>query len=136
MLWFFSSEKKWSGLKGQRNDRYLCRDLKDVPTIMHTNFPATVIVLGVMGNKRDIMLPHFFPQRLRANAKVLLERVVRTWIESEWGKIVHLLRLHHLIRQNDQVTIVTPNKWPSSPNLNPLDYNVWESQKGSQSMPP
>lgn len=34
----------------QRNDRWLCSDLKDIPVVMHTKFPATMMLLGVLSN--------------------------------------------------------------------------------------
>jgi len=63
MLWFFSDEKNFDQDQkiNRRNDRWLCADPSDVPRVMHTKFPATVMVLGVVSNKEHVMSPHFFP---------------------------------------------------------------------------
>ena len=59
MFWFLSDEKNFDQDQkiNQRNDRWLCQDPADVPHIMHTKFPATVIVLDIVSNKGDIMPP-------------------------------------------------------------------------------
>ncbi|XP_014484223.1 PREDICTED: uncharacterized protein LOC106749367 [Dinoponera quadriceps] len=63
MLWSFSDEKNFDQDQkiNRRNDRWLCADPSDVPRVMHTKFPATVIVLGAVSNKGYVMPPHFFP---------------------------------------------------------------------------
>lgn len=58
----------------------VCRDPKDFPRVMHSQFPATVVVLGVVSNGKYVMPTHFFPQGLRVNSagtKEVLERVVK-----------------------------------------------------------
>ena len=59
---FFSDEKIFTQDQktNRQNDRWLCSDPKDVPIVMHTKFPASVMVLGVISSKGDVMLPHFF----------------------------------------------------------------------------
>lgn len=52
----------------QRNDKWLCRDPKDVTAASHIKFPAIVVVLGVVGNEGDIMPLHVFPRCLYINA--------------------------------------------------------------------
>jgi len=44
----------------QKNNRWLCGDPSEVPVVMKTKFPATVMVLGVVSNKGDVMPPHIF----------------------------------------------------------------------------
>ena len=62
ILWFFSDEKNFDQDQkvNRRNDRWLCADPSEVPTVMHTKFPATVMVFGVVSNEEHIMPPHFF----------------------------------------------------------------------------
>ena len=51
----------------------------------HVMFPATVMVLGAVSNEGHVMLPHFFPQRLRVNVATYiktLEAVTKPWIDS------------------------------------------------------
>ena len=48
-----------------RNDRLICKVPSEIPVVMHTKFPATVMVLGVISDERDfmpVMPPHFFRQ--------------------------------------------------------------------------
>ncbi|EFN87647.1 hypothetical protein EAI_01466, partial [Harpegnathos saltator] len=46
MLWFFSDEKNFDQDQkiNRRNDRWLCSHPTEVPRVMHTKFPATVMV--------------------------------------------------------------------------------------------
>lgn len=52
---------------------------------MHTKFPATVMVLGIISNVRVIIPPHLFSQALRVNVAAFQEQLVRAvkpWIDS------------------------------------------------------
>jgi hypothetical protein len=68
-LIFFSDEKNFTQDQkvNRRNNRWLCSDPTDVPIVMSTKFPATVMVLGVVSNEGDVMPPHIFPKGLRVN---------------------------------------------------------------------
>lgn len=58
----------------------LCTGPIVVSTIMHTKFPVTVIVLGVVSYKGEVMPPNFFSKGLKVNVVVLtevLEKVAR-----------------------------------------------------------
>jgi hypothetical protein len=55
-----------------RNHRWLCDDLSEVPTVIKTKFPATVMVLGVATNKGTVMTPHIFEAGLRVSTEVYL----------------------------------------------------------------
>ena len=46
---------------------------RDVPTVMKTKFPATVMVFGVLSSEGHIMPPHIFEFSLKVNTKVYLE---------------------------------------------------------------
>jgi hypothetical protein len=52
---------------------------------MKTKFPATVMVLGVVSNKGDMMPPHVFEPGLRVNIDVyidVLTNVVKPWMDG------------------------------------------------------
>lgn len=52
---------------------------------MQTRFPAAVMVLEVLGNEREVIPHHIFPQGLRVTTpdnNTVLEKVVRLCIES------------------------------------------------------
>ena len=62
---------------------------------MHTKFPATVIVLGVVSNEGYIMPPNFFCQGLRVNCTTyieVLEAVVKPWIDSVRSERPHVFQ--------------------------------------------
>ncbi|UYV72851.1 hypothetical protein LAZ67_10000990 [Cordylochernes scorpioides] len=115
MLRFFSDEKNFDVDQkvNPRNDRWICKDPSEIPVVMHTKFPASVMVLGVISSEGDVMPPHFFEKGLRMNADTyinVLETVVKPWMDmvaagrNHWG----------------------PDIWPpNSPDCNPLDYYVW-----------
>jgi hypothetical protein len=73
-LIFFAGEKNLSHDQkvNSRNHRWLCDDPSEAPIVMKTKFPATVMVLGVVSNKGDVMPPHIFETGLRVNTKIIL----------------------------------------------------------------
>jgi hypothetical protein len=77
ILIFFSDERNF--LQDQkvnsRNNRWLCDDPSEVPIIMKTKFPETVMVLRVVSNKGD-MLPHIFEADLRVTTDVYIDVLV------------------------------------------------------------
>ena len=55
---------------------------RDVPRMMKTKFPATVMVFGVVSSEGHIMPPHIFQVGLKVNTKVyldVLKSVVIRW---------------------------------------------------------
>ena len=70
MLWFyFDQDQKIN----RRKDRWLYGNPSDVLYVVHTKFPATVIVLEVVSNEGDVMPLHFFRQEPRVNAATYIE---------------------------------------------------------------
>ena len=141
VIWFFSDEKNFDQDQkvNRRNDRWLCSDPSEVPRVMHTKFPATVMVLGVVSNEGHVMPPHFFPQGLRVNSTAYIEvlkTVVKPWIDTVCNGRPYVFQQDSAPSHKAQTTQewmadnfhdhITPNIWPpSSPDLNPLDYYVW-----------
>jgi hypothetical protein len=122
-----------------RNNRWLCVDPSRVPIVMKTKFPATLMVLGVVSNKGDMLLPHIFEAGLRVNTEVyidMLTNVVKPWMDG-------VAAGRPYIWQKDRAPTHTSKKtqdwcrekllffwekeiWPpSSPDCNPMDYFVW-----------
>ena len=61
---------------------------RDVPRVMKTKFPATVMVFGVVSSEGHIMLPHNFEVGLKVNTKVyryVLKSVVIPWCNQVAG---------------------------------------------------
>jgi hypothetical protein len=82
-LIFFSDKKNFSQDQkvNRKNNRWLCSDVSEVPIVMATKFPATVMVLAVVSNEGDVMPPHFFGKGLKINIKVLRD-VVKPWMDG------------------------------------------------------
>jgi hypothetical protein len=66
-----------------RNNRWLCDAPSEVPIVMKTKFPATVMVLGVVSNKGDMMPPNVFEPGLRVNIDVYID-VLTKWSSPGW----------------------------------------------------
>ena len=61
---------------------WIATNNRDVPRVMKTKFPATVMVFGVVSSKGYIMPPHNFEIGLKVNTKVyldVLKSVVIPW---------------------------------------------------------
>jgi DNA-binding Lrp family transcriptional regulator len=140
-LVFFSDEKNFSQDQkvNKKNNRWLCADIREVPVVMSTKFPTTVMVLGVVSNEDDVMPPHFFPRGLKINTEEyirVLREVVKPWMDG-------IANGRHYVFQQDGAPAHTskatqdwcrenlPDFWskevwpPCSPDCNPLDYFVW-----------
>ena len=60
----------------------------NMPRVMKTKFPATVIVFGVVSSEGHIMPPHIFKVGLKVNTKVylyVLKSVVIPWCNQVAG---------------------------------------------------
>jgi transposase len=134
-LIFFSDEKNFSQDQkvNRQNDRWLCSEPDEVPIVMATKFPATIMVLSVISNEGDVMPPHFFQKGQRVDAEAYIH-VLRTVVEP-WMRQVAAGR--HFVFQQDGAPAHTANKtqkwlrdnlpefwekefWPpSSPDCNP-----------------
>ena len=75
MLWFFSDEKNFcqDQVHNSQNHRWIATNNRDVPRVMKTMFPATVMVFGVVSSESHIMPPHIFEVGLKVNTKVYLD---------------------------------------------------------------
>ncbi|QQP52144.1 Transposable element tcb2 transposase [Caligus rogercresseyi] len=141
MLIFYSDEKNFNQDQkvNKKNNRWLCSDPSEVPIVMATKFPATVMVLGVISNKGDVMPPHVFEAGLRVNSKVyldVLKNIVKPWMDQVAGDRPYLWQqdgapAHTAKKVQDWCEDNFPHFWgkevwpPSSPDLNPLDFFVW-----------
>ncbi|UYV72942.1 hypothetical protein LAZ67_10001239, partial [Cordylochernes scorpioides] len=141
MLRFFSDEKNFDVDQkvNPRNDRWICKDPLEIPVVMHTKFPASVMVLGVISSEGDVMPPHFFEKGLRMNADTyinVLETVVKPWMDMVAAGRKYVFQqdsvpAHKAKKTQSWLTLNVPSHWgpdiwpPNSPDCNPLDYYVW-----------
>jgi hypothetical protein len=121
------------------NNRWLCFDPTEVPKVMSTKFPATVMVLGVVSNEGDVMPPHIFPKGLRVDTDEYLnvmETVVKPWMDQIAGNRHYIFQqdgapAHNSKKTQNWLKKNLPEMWekevwpPSSPDCNPNDYFVW-----------
>ena len=52
---------------------WIATNNRDVPRVVKTKFPATVMVFGVVSSESHIMPPHIFEVGLKVNTKVYLD---------------------------------------------------------------
>ena len=52
---------------------WIATNNRDVPSVMKTKFPATVMVFGMVSSEGHIMPPHIFEVGLKVNTKVYLD---------------------------------------------------------------
>ena len=67
---------------------WIAMNNRDVPRVMKTKFPATVMVFGVASSEGHIMPPHIFEVGLKVNTKVyldVLKSVVIPWCNQAAG---------------------------------------------------
>ena len=67
---------------------WIATNNRDVPRVMKTKFPATVMVFGVVSSEGHIMTPHIFEVGLKVNTKVnldVLKSVVIPWFNQVDG---------------------------------------------------
>ena len=81
----------------------------NVPRVMKTEFPATVMVFGVVSSEGHIMPPYIFEVNLKVNIKVYLD-VLKSVVIPWCNQVLRLCTLLSLA--------------PASSDLNPLDFFV------------
>ena len=118
---------------------WLATNNRDVPRVMKTKFPVTVMIFGVVSSKDHIMPPHIFEVGLKVNTKVYLDVLKgvlipwcnkvaggRPWVWQQDSAPAHKSKETQVWLQKECYDFVPFSLWPpSSPNLNPLDYFVW-----------
>ena len=111
----------------------------NMPRVMKTKFPATVMVFGVVSSEGHIMLPHIFKVSLKVNTKVYLDVLKslvipwcnqmaggRPWVWQQDSAPAHKSKETQAWLQKECYDFVPFSYWPpSSPDLNLLDYFVW-----------
>ena len=118
---------------------WIATNNRDVPRVMETKFPATVMVFGVVSSEGHIMPPHIFEVGLKVNTKVYLD-VLKSVVIPSWNQVAggrpwvwqqdlepaHKSKETQAWLQKECYDFVPFSNWPpSSPDLNPLDYFVW-----------
>ena len=127
---------------------WIATNNRDVPRVMKTKFPATVMVFGVVSSEGHIMPPHIFEVGLKVNTKVYLDVLKsmviswcnqvassRPWVWQQDSALANKSKETQAWLQkecNDFVPFFHLS--PSSPDLNPLDYFIWSYVKNITNM--
>ena len=69
---------------------WIATNNRDVPRVMKTKFPATVMVFGVVSSEGHIMPPHIFEVDLKVNTKVYLD--VLKSVVIPWCKLIFSIK--------------------------------------------
>ena len=117
---------------------WIATNNRDVPRVMKTNFPATVMVFGVVSSEGHIMPPHILEVGLKVNTKVSLDVLKsvmilwcnevassRPWVWQQDSAPAYKSRDPGLTSEGVLGLCTLLSLAPSSSNLNPLDYFVW-----------
>ena len=117
---------------------WIATNYRDVPRVMKTKFPATVMVFGVVSSEGHIMPPHNFEVSLKFNTKVYLVMlksmvipwcnqvaVGRPWVWQQDSAPTHKSKRPRLGFRRSATTLYPSLIGPSPLTLNPLDYFLW-----------
>ena len=101
---------------------------RDVPRVMKTKFPATVMIFGMVSSEGHIMPPHFFEVNLKINSKVyldVLKSVVipwcnqvaggRPWVWQQESALAHKSKETHVWLQKECYDFVPFSHCPPPP---------------------
>ena len=107
---------------------WIATNNRDVPRVMKTKFPATVMVFGVVSSEGLIMLPHIFEVGLKVNTKVyldVLKSVVilwcnqvasnRPWVWQQDSAPAHKSKENQAWLQKEFYDFVPFSHWPLPP---------------------
>ena len=111
----------------------------NVPRVMKTKFPATVMVFGVVSSEGHIMPPHIFEVGLKVNTKVyldVLKSVVipwcnqvaggRPWVWQQDSAPAHKSKETQAWFQKECYDFVPFSHWPPPP----LTWTCWTTSFG------
>ena len=118
---------------------WIATNNRDVLRVMKINFPATVMVFGVVSSEGHIMPTHIFEVGLKVNTKVYLDVLKsveiplcnqvaggRPWVWQQDSTPAHKSKEPQDWLQKECYEFVPFSHWPpSSPDPNSLDYFVW-----------
>ena len=129
---------------------WIATNNRDVPRVMKTKFPATVMVFSVVSSEGHIMPPHIFKVGLKVNTKVYLD-VLKSmviswcnqvaggepWVWQQDSAPAHKSKETQAWLQKKFYDFVPFSHWsPSSPDLNPLTTSFGHTSRTSPIWPP
>ena len=109
---------------------WIAMNNREVPRVMKTKFPATVMVFGVVSSEGHIMLPHIFEVGLKVNTKVnldVLKSLVipwcnqvasgRPWVWQQDSVLAHKSKETQAWLQKECYGFVPFSHWPPPPPI-------------------
>lgn len=87
MLTFFFEEKNFNQEQESNNEngRWICKEIEEVPALELFKVPSSVMALGIISNKGNVMPPYFFPNNLRVTAEnnqYVVSNIVKPWTDK------------------------------------------------------
>ena len=137
----FVDEKNFTvdEVANRQNSRVIAASPAEVPPVLESKHPASVMVFGAVACDGRIMPPHFVPAGQRIGTTeylAILEEVLIPWLLQHYNLEDVVLvqdpapahtahQVQDLLRRKIP-KFVPKEKWPpSSPDLNPCDYWLW-----------
>ena len=130
---FFIDEKKFivDEVANRRNSKVIALNRSEVPSIMQSKNPASIMVFGDIASVDNVMPSYFIEVGLKINTvqyMKILERVVLAWIIENVMFVqdsapAHRAKTVREFLKKQLYFFVRKDVWPSSsPDLNPCDY--------------
>ena len=137
----WTDEKQWDvdSTVNNQNDRFLAYCVQDVPEKHRTTRPSGAMMLGIITSDGKSMPPLWIDKGAKVDSKVYIEllKKVKTWLDETYGD-----HTPYVFMQDGAPSHVSEDtqKWcknnfkrfwradwwpPYSPDLNPLDFNIW-----------
>ena len=116
---------------------WIATNNRDVPRVMKTKFPVTVMVFGEVSSEGHIMPPHIFEVGLKSVVIPRCNQVAdgRPWVGQQDSALAHKSKEPQAWHQKECYDFVPfSHRPPSSPDLNPLDYFIWSYVKNITNM--
>lgn len=147
----FLDEKKFvvDEVANRRNSRAIVSRPDDVPPVMISKNPKSVMVFGAVASDGHVMPPHFIPAGVRVDTEEylnILEDSLIPWLEEHFNLDKVMLvqdsaPAHASLRVQDflsrRIPLFVPKDVcpPNPPDLNPCDFWMWgviEERSNSQ----
>jgi hypothetical protein len=104
----FSNKKVWivDQAYNHRNDRYLSREASEVNPVARTKHLASVMMLGVVGSDRKVMVPYFFNVGLKINTPVyldILQTIIKACINANYPDRKYVWQQNYALAHNSKI---------------------------------
>ncbi len=124
----------------RRNDRVIVEQGDTATPVNKTKHPAGVMVLGIVASDGKTCPPIFILAALKVNMDVyigLLEWHLVPWLRQHYPEVNYIFQqdgapAHTSKRTQEWLATNLSGFWskdivdPSTPDLNPLDYSIWD----------